>query len=955
MAFPYGETADDRSRLFSFFYGKNPAALVGAVHGNVPGVPSPTGGSANTQMLGISESAPPQRRKAMAQDVYSAIMGTSDLPNWKYGPRTLFDRSSKSMTINKDQIERNPVAPLVHESLHARQVSPQSDSDYEMDPMAYRASAELGPTLAGGLAEIEAARRSGGGISGRVNIGRYSPEARYLLGMANKHGVFGGSDEARRLGYRGNKSIQIDKLLADNPNFLRMLMDRTTDEYYPDPSHDVDAAYSVSQQPVSGSGARELAMLVAGQTSPGVVDSRRAGGDDRNPADADVSSQVAKSTRVTPPRLNKYSREDNALAGRWNQAYDQFNQQSNADDHLDNFPLRGDEDMATNNSPWQDAFGRKPPMSGNSRFIHDSLNDPLNAYGAKLGTIGPESRAFTSPISTNRPGGTPRGGAHGEVWSPEYGSRVHPMVPGGGAPYRIPDGPSIPYTRESAPRLGSGSNQSFSFGSGHEQLLSRANNGYYLNGDEQQALLMRYGKGLSEKLATPGAGAGVRMNDWKRRTDRLRAMADALGVGDDGGAPNDQTYQTSVGAPNGAPAGGMSGGASGAAPYSAPGQVPSPGYMGMSSPQPVDTMLSGNDYLQNMAQTKRLQRQNRMAGMDPRAAQLMGHAQQNASRGFMGEKGLMEQGMANQANAAAMGFNSDMYRNRVGESLGLGSLGLQDATRRDVASESSAKTRMMEEEQRRRGAFMDQLMGVTAESSAPQSSTGSGFLDAAMNGFGTAQVPMAPSGGGGDAFGGDMWKKAFAYDQLSPGLGTSLAKGEMDRRQQPNPDDAYAIAAMNAAAQAGNPTMVEQLHKERMAGRGVGVPGMQIAAEPSKDANGNPKIDKGYIQKILSQIPPNTPKEHILSILKQNNINPAQLEDAYDQSGPSYWDQFRANPVVSGLNYPVDKLFNLDAPRNRRISRETEFRDRLKALQDQSGGFSDWFNSATQQPIAPKY
>lgn len=204
--FPYGSK---RASVLDIRQGLQPydaEALLDSVHG--------AGGS---RVLGAIEAMP----NATRDNARSVVHGVMDkqTPNVTYRPgETKYSPRDEMINIDPGLHQRYPVATSVHEGTHAFQSGRLNLADKISDRATFgshdSASRELGPSLIGHLAELEA-RRRGGSPTPNVNYSfpsGYQPSLEWMRQQAVRFGLFEGAPN-------GN----IDELLAKNPQWLRAI------------------------------------------------------------------------------------------------------------------------------------------------------------------------------------------------------------------------------------------------------------------------------------------------------------------------------------------------------------------------------------------------------------------------------------------------------------------------------------------------------------------------------------------------------------------------------------------------------------------------------------------------------------------------------------------------------------------------------------------------------------
>jgi len=464
--------------------------------------------------------------------------------------------------------------------------------------------------------------------------------------------------------------------------------------------------------------------------------------------------------------------------------------------------------------------------------------------------------------------------------------------------------------------------QPFSAGNGdYGSLLNRARNGYYLNNSEREALVGRYGQNLNQFLDSPGAGAGQRMGDWSRRTDRLKQMVSALG----GGAVEDVAGATVPVSTGGAP-GGVAGPASVALPPSAV----APGYQSLSGNAAVDQFLSGKEYIQNRAQARRAERQNRMAGMNPVMARLMAMSEQDAGRAFLASLGLNNQALTDARNAGVMNANNQQYATSAQQAVGMGSLGVQDASRRDGYDLGSRELEMRQKQMEAQQKMQEAVLGFLGVGSGVPGAT-----PTQQAGNTPWHPPMAPVGQSPSSDPMQQTVASPGAGQIDPVMRTGMAMSLIN----PAVGAAMIEAAGNAARYANQPTAQDQLlgivmnspnpresldvlrQTGRLAGQEVTAP----APSAPRDAQGNPDYSDEYIYDLLARQPADATPQQKMDALMAAGVPRSRLEEMYDNSGAGLWD--RINNAMSWAWIP-------DFDRNARVNRM----NRANNLRYQLGG-----------------
>ena len=496
---------------------------------------------------------------------------------------------------------------------------------------------------------------------------------------------------------------------------------------------------------------------------------------------------------------------------------------------------------------------------------------------------------------------------------------------------RIPGGPISTLPADQAmerlkgpPQLQPGMGLTPSNDADYEALLTRARNGYYLNGRDRQELVGRFGSQLGSLLDSPAEGAAMRPREFKQRADRLKMMA-ALGIGTNGGAPGAPVAGaapggvpvmpvSTAGAPSAmpnavpaTPAAGSSGGAmptagmpSAAAPMGGPPMpsgVPLPGYQGMQQAAPLDTMLSGKSYLQNRAQINRAARDYRRSGFNPQMAALLAQEQQAGNRGFMAQSELMNRGMANEANAQAMGYNQ-----------GLGDLNIKDRTRQDMVNAAGREADFRDQEYKDRKAMVDKL----------------------MNGDGSTN----PQAGMNDAM------RYAAMDWMSPGLGKAMAEADGNRRGEPDAKSQLQAAAM--AASQGDPVKFRQLMQAMDQ-----TSGGAVVSPPPTGESGDPVITNDFLMSQIDKLSGQSP-DAAMKAMREAGIPRSRIEQAFDEAGSGSLDKI--NHYLSSLGFP-------DLGPNERVTRMNRAEQTKKRLAQLLGENYDpaRYETGATIPVTPGF
>lgn len=162
------------------------------------------------------------------------------LPNIKFGLRSAhracYDPVNATMWITAPANDVDLNVILVHEAAHALQTGRSNMEILNrrlkkvINPAAAGLSEELGPSLLGNIGATALCRKTDPGayFTQAYKVGNknyaysgYIPKAGYLLEQARRYGVLVKPDKNGKI---KNPPVSIDRLLADNPQFLRTLI-----------------------------------------------------------------------------------------------------------------------------------------------------------------------------------------------------------------------------------------------------------------------------------------------------------------------------------------------------------------------------------------------------------------------------------------------------------------------------------------------------------------------------------------------------------------------------------------------------------------------------------------------------------------------------------------------------------------------------------------------------------